>query len=133
MNRPNWTGAGGLLDCPACGLPAEIVDRFIIDGSPYPVEHVKIKCLAGHWFTPPVSDRDMIDQRDRREPSFERRPRTPLGLRRLLELTKNAARRVRDQADKEERARLVARLAALDGAGREPSFGVMARQAPRDR
>jgi hypothetical protein len=43
-----------LLDCPVCGLPAEIVARFTCDGSPGPVEHVKIACLGGHWFTLPV-------------------------------------------------------------------------------
>lgn len=43
-----------LLDCPACGLPAEIVARFTLDGSPLPVEHVKIACVGGHWFTLPV-------------------------------------------------------------------------------
>jgi hypothetical protein len=48
------TDTDGLLDCPACGLPAEIVDRFTLDGSPYPVDHLKVVCLAGHWFTPPA-------------------------------------------------------------------------------
>jgi len=43
-----------LLDCPLCGLPAEIVARFTFDGSPGPVEHVKLACVAGHWFTLPV-------------------------------------------------------------------------------
>jgi hypothetical protein len=43
-----------LLDCPQCGLPAQIIDRFTLGGSPGPVEHVKIACLAGHWFTPPA-------------------------------------------------------------------------------
>lgn len=44
-----------LLDCPACGLPAEIVDRFVLDGSPSPVEHVKLRCIDGHWFTVPTA------------------------------------------------------------------------------
>jgi hypothetical protein len=43
-----------LLDCPLCGLPAEIVARFTLDGSPRPLEHVKIACVGGHWFTLPV-------------------------------------------------------------------------------
>lgn len=43
-----------LLDCPLCGLPAEIVARFTFDGSPGPVEHVRLACVAGHWFTLPV-------------------------------------------------------------------------------
>lgn len=44
--------AGFQLDCPQCGLPAQIVDRFSLGGSAGPVEHVKIVCVAGHWFTP---------------------------------------------------------------------------------
>jgi hypothetical protein len=43
-----------LLECPACGLPAEITDRFVLGGAPGPVEHVKIGCVTRHWFTLPV-------------------------------------------------------------------------------
>ena len=43
-----------LLDCPSCGLPAAITDRFTLGGVPGPVEHVKIGCVAGHWYTLPV-------------------------------------------------------------------------------
>lgn len=43
-----------LLDCPACGLPAEITDRFTLDGAPAPVEHVKLVCTRRHWYTLPV-------------------------------------------------------------------------------
>jgi len=41
-------------ECPACGLPAEIADRFTLGGAPDPVEHVKLVCVARHWFTVPV-------------------------------------------------------------------------------
>ena len=41
------------LDCPSCGLPAQIVDRFTPSGSAGAVEHLKIVCTAGHWLTPP--------------------------------------------------------------------------------
>jgi len=54
MNTPDSPKTAGFLDCPACGLPAEIVDRFTFEGSPHPVEHAKIMCLAGHWYTPPL-------------------------------------------------------------------------------
>ena len=50
--HPGTTGT--LLDCPGCGLPAEIVERFTLDGAPLPVDHVKLVCVTGHWFTPPV-------------------------------------------------------------------------------
>jgi hypothetical protein len=43
-----------LVECPACGLPAEITDRFTLDGAPGPVEHVKLVCVTRHWFTIPV-------------------------------------------------------------------------------
>ena len=43
-----------LLECPDCGLPAEITDRFTLAGAPAPVEHVKVVCVMRHWFTVPV-------------------------------------------------------------------------------
>jgi hypothetical protein len=43
-----------LLECPTCGLPAEVTDRFTLGGAPGPVEHVKLVCVAGHRCTPPV-------------------------------------------------------------------------------
>lgn len=45
---------GVLLDCPACGAPAVVTDRFTLGGAPAPVPHVRIECLAGHWFTEPA-------------------------------------------------------------------------------
>jgi hypothetical protein len=50
-----------LLNCPTCGLPAEITDRFILDGTPGPVEHVKIVCVKGHWYTPAVDQLPALD------------------------------------------------------------------------
>ena len=48
---------GALVDCPTCGLPAEITDRFTLDGVPEPVDHVKVVCVGRHWYTLPV---DMV-------------------------------------------------------------------------
>jgi len=45
-----------LLNCPTCGLPAEITDRFTLDGAPAPVEHVKLVCVNRHWYTLPVDE-----------------------------------------------------------------------------
>jgi hypothetical protein len=42
------------LQCPNCGLTATIADRFTLQGSPGPVEHVRVVCVGGHWFTPPI-------------------------------------------------------------------------------
>jgi hypothetical protein len=48
------TSTESLVSCPACGLPAEIVDRFTLYGVPHSVELVKIICIARHWFTIPT-------------------------------------------------------------------------------
>ena len=40
------------LDCPTCGAPMEVIDRFTLRGVPEDVEHVKVRCIVGHWFTP---------------------------------------------------------------------------------
>jgi hypothetical protein len=45
---------GALVECPTCGLPAEITDRFTLDGAPGPVEHVKVVCIRRHWYVLPV-------------------------------------------------------------------------------
>jgi hypothetical protein len=42
------------LDCPSCGAPMEIIDRFTLYGVPEPVEHVKVRCAVGHWYTIPT-------------------------------------------------------------------------------
>jgi hypothetical protein len=42
------------LDCPGCAAPAEIIDRFTLYGAPAPVEHVKVRCVLGHWYTIPT-------------------------------------------------------------------------------
>ena len=73
MNSYDSDNAGiqePLVDCPACGLPSEITDRFILDGAPGPVEHVKIVCVKGHWFTPPadqllIAEPDLLRARGR--------------------------------------------------------------------
>ncbi|HTX08971.1 MAG TPA: hypothetical protein VME22_10195 [Solirubrobacteraceae bacterium] len=53
---PAATEYGELIDCPTCGSPAEIIDRFVLGGAPGPVEHVKIACVRRHWYTLPVDD-----------------------------------------------------------------------------
>jgi hypothetical protein len=51
------------LDCPAwldekclarCGLPAEVLRRFIIESTSGPLESVTITCLVGHLFIAPI-------------------------------------------------------------------------------
>ena len=45
---------GALVDCPTCGVPAEITDRFTLGGVPEPVEHVKVVCVRRHRYTLPL-------------------------------------------------------------------------------
>jgi hypothetical protein len=42
-----------LIACPepACRMPAEVVDRFVLPSTDGPVEHVRSWCLEGHGFT----------------------------------------------------------------------------------
>ena len=42
------------IPCPQCGAPARITERFRLDSTAGPVEHVKTGCERGHWFTPTV-------------------------------------------------------------------------------
>lgn len=42
-----------LLDCPRCGLPAEVIGRFTLPGVDGDVEHVAITCILGHGDTAP--------------------------------------------------------------------------------
>jgi len=42
------------ISCPQCGAPAQITERFRLDSTDGPVEHVKTGCERGHWFTPTV-------------------------------------------------------------------------------
>ena len=39
-----------LTRCPACGLPAEIFDRFVVVDDRGPIEHVKVRCISGATF-----------------------------------------------------------------------------------
>lgn len=39
------------VGCPDCGAPAEIVDRFVLNSTDGPLEHLKLWCVMGHWFT----------------------------------------------------------------------------------
>jgi len=53
-NNETFIPAEPLVECPACGLPAEVTDRFTLGGAPGPVEHVKLVCVTRHWFTIPA-------------------------------------------------------------------------------
>ena len=42
-----------LTGCPACGAPAEVIDRFVLQSTDGPVVHLKVRCVTGEWFTVP--------------------------------------------------------------------------------
>ncbi len=43
-----------LIACPECGVTAEVLDRFTLDSTAGPVEHLRIACLSGHHFLMPA-------------------------------------------------------------------------------
>ncbi|HZC73708.1 MAG TPA: hypothetical protein VE442_23655 [Jatrophihabitans sp.] len=40
---------------PGCYLPAEILDRFVLESTDGPIEHASIACLGGHRFRMPTA------------------------------------------------------------------------------
>ena len=38
------------IDCPACGLPAEILDLYRVQSTEGPLESARVGCPRGHWF-----------------------------------------------------------------------------------
>jgi hypothetical protein len=39
-----------LTRCPDCDSIAEVLERFVLESTADPVEHARIRCIAGHWF-----------------------------------------------------------------------------------
>jgi hypothetical protein len=44
-----------LTTCPECGNAAEITSRDVFESTDGPIEHVKVVCVALHWFVLPVA------------------------------------------------------------------------------
>jgi hypothetical protein len=42
----------GTIPCPECGAPARITERFWLNSTDGPLEHLKIGCVNHHWLTP---------------------------------------------------------------------------------
>jgi hypothetical protein len=51
-----------ITTCPDCGLPAEILERFHLGSTAGAVEHVKVRCVTGHWFVTPAGYRHVPAQ-----------------------------------------------------------------------
>lgn len=45
-----------LTYCPDCGLTAEVIDRAVLQSTDGPVEHIKTRCITGHWYITPAGD-----------------------------------------------------------------------------
>ncbi len=43
-----------IVGCPQCGQPAEVLDRFVLESTDGPAEHLRIACLARHHFMLPT-------------------------------------------------------------------------------
>ena len=39
-----------LIECPGCGVLAEIAERFVLSSTEGPVEHIAVDCAAGHHY-----------------------------------------------------------------------------------
>ncbi len=45
-----------MVQCPyVCDQRADVVDRYILESSDGPVEHIKTWCLGGHFYNGPVA------------------------------------------------------------------------------
>lgn len=44
-----------LTRCPECGAIAEIVRRVVLQSTDGPIEHVRMECVARHWFLLPTA------------------------------------------------------------------------------
>ena len=36
--------------CPECGAPAEVRSRSVWESTAGPIEHIRIQCIARHWY-----------------------------------------------------------------------------------
>ena len=39
------------IPCPECSAPAQITERFWLDSTDGPIEHLKTGCVNHHWLT----------------------------------------------------------------------------------
>lgn len=45
---PSLSAMNDIVSCPTCALPASVADRFCLDSTDGPIEHVRISCVGGH-------------------------------------------------------------------------------------
>jgi hypothetical protein len=51
-----------IIPCLECGAPAQVTERFWLDSTDGPLEHLKTGCVNNHWLTPRVEtvDRELL-------------------------------------------------------------------------
>lgn len=54
MQNQNGTSLD-LAGCPGCAAPAEVVDRFALESTDGPVEHITVLCAGRHRFMMPAA------------------------------------------------------------------------------
>ncbi len=54
-----------IAGCPECAAPAEVVDRFVLESTDGPIEHVTVLCAVRHRFTVLVGRIASAPARDR--------------------------------------------------------------------
>ena len=43
-----------LISCPECTRPAEVTDRFVLASTDGPIDHLGLRCAAGHLYRMPA-------------------------------------------------------------------------------
>jgi hypothetical protein len=64
-----------LIACPQCGAPAEITQRFWLDSTDGPIQHLQTICVSKHWLTPRAET--VHQQRPAPDHSFAALPSCP--------------------------------------------------------
>ena len=54
MTTALLTTPGTLAVCPVCPRPARVLEAFSLSSTDGAVDHVKVACPVGHWFTMPA-------------------------------------------------------------------------------
>ena len=62
------------ISCPDCDVPAEITERFSLPSTDGPVDHIVVRCAAGHCFRMAA---DRLPSHQQQEPATRNQPERP--------------------------------------------------------
>ncbi len=51
-----------VITCPTCGLPAEVLQRFVLESTSGPMEHAAIRCVERHVYRLPLAMLEPVAQ-----------------------------------------------------------------------